>query len=379
MIDARKSAMELSSHPDWLHERLQAVERLPAPCVEIAALRSKEIWNRVHMDGVAAIEGGGVVRAVVLGPDPETFEGVAVVFIESGGRDAIVARGKSIQGVHFEAAFYEAIAQYRAIAACSVLAKETIVDASSERLSGKAAATSASVRSVSVADRLEPRSLVLNETDPVDVRIRAAMESGVETAVEDVVEIRAAFARSEDLNRRGGRVSNLGADPMNKGHSFPMGVGFTRMTKRLEQRIDASVRRAGDAVKYFQKAQQASAYAEALLAGNGTVADQKRKEVAKLETRKLLVMRLLNWVKGTTIGGFDVVRVNRDRGNYPVSYTIAGPDIVKGFGDKVDVVRSFFGGDKAALCVLVDDIRADASLNQQNPVSRNAQLSSAHL
>jgi hypothetical protein len=379
MIDTQKLVMTFSSHPDWLLERLQTVERLPALGVEIPASRSKAIWDRVHMDGVAAIEGGGVVRAVVLGPDPETFEGVAIVFIEGGGREAIVARGKSIQGVHFEAAFYEAVSQYRATFACSVNAEEMIVKPSPGGGAATFSRSFANVGSGSIADYVEPRALGLNESNPVDARILAAIESGIEIASADVAEIRVAFARSEDLKRRGNRASNLGADPMNKGHSFPMGVGFTRMTKRLEQRIDASVRRAGDAAKYFREAQQASAYVEALLAGKGTVADQKRKEAAKIQTRKLLVTKLLNWAKGTTIGGFEVVRVNRDRGNYPASYTIAGPGIVKGFGDKVDVVRIFFGGDKTALRALVDDIRADMSSSHGNCVSVNPELPLAAL
>ena len=225
------------------------------------------------------------------------------------------------------------------------------------------------------------------ETDAIDQRIAEAELAGVELSDDDKDKIRAALTKAEELNRKAGRISGLASDPMRKGNAFPMGVGFTRMTKRAEQRIDASVKRAGEAVEVFKRAEQAERYAEALLAGNGTDADKIRKEEVRTETRRVLLDKLLNWKKGDKIGAYTIERVSNDAEGYPSSYTISGDGIIKGVSDKVQVAREFFDGDKEALRAMVDEIRgptaaAPAEAEKPTPADKPASktpLVDAHL
>lgn len=83
-------------------------------------------------------------------------------------------------------------------------------------------------------------------TQDIDQKIAKAQEEGVLLNDQDIEEIRTRQAAADELLKRY-RGRSIG-DPMSKGDAFPMGVGFTRMTKRKEQRLDASVRRAGEAV-----------------------------------------------------------------------------------------------------------------------------------
>ena len=94
----------LPALPGWLQERLSQVERLEGRGNALSFSEPKAVWHQLSMDGVALLEGGAVIRAVVLGADPASFEGVAIVFIEGGAVDRIVVRGNSVQGVHFEEA-----------------------------------------------------------------------------------------------------------------------------------------------------------------------------------------------------------------------------------------------------------------------------------
>lgn len=225
------------------------------------------------------------------------------------------------------------------------------------------------------------------ETDAIDQRIAEAELAGVELSDDDKDKIRAALTKAEELNRKAGRISGLASDPMRKGNAFPMGVGFMRMTKRAEQRIDASVKRAGEAVEVFKRAEQAERYAEALLAGNGTDADKIRKEEVRTETRRVLLDKLLNWKKGDKIGAYTIERVSNDAEGYPSSYTISGDGIIKGVSDKVQVAREFFDGDKEALRAMVDEIRgptaaAPAEAEKPTPAdkpSSKTPLVDAHL
>jgi hypothetical protein len=196
------------------------------------------------------------------------------------------------------------------------------------------------------------------ETDAIDQRIADAEAAGVVLSENDKDKIRAAITKADDLARQANRHSVAASDPMRKGNAFPMGVGFTRMTKRASQRIDASVRRAGEYVKAFKKSEQAQKYADELLAGKGTDADVARKAAKREEVQRFLVGKLLNWQKGDKIGPVTVTRINKDRDGYPASYTIAGDGIITGVMDKVDVVREMFSGDKAKFRAMVDEVRA---------------------
>ncbi|QMI49910.1 hypothetical protein [Burkholderia sp. MBR-1] len=196
-----------------------------------------------------------------------------------------------------------------------------------------------------------------SEDDTIVQRIAAACSAGVVLDECDQLQIRETLRKAKAFRRKADRVASLGADPMNKGNAFPMGVGFTRVTKRAAQRIDASVRRAGEAVDLYRKAEQFEAHANTLLSGKGTAADRQRCADARVRTQREALARLIGWKKGDTMGRFCIERVNRDRDGYPVSYTISGEGIVKGVWDKVDVIRTLFDGDKSAFRRTVDEIR----------------------
>jgi diguanylate cyclase (GGDEF)-like protein len=188
----------------------------------------------------------------------------------------------------------------------------------------------------------------------IEQRIADAEANGVELSEKDKKIIRETQTKADDLARKAYRTGNT--DPMNKGNAFPMGVGYTKMTKRKEQAIDASVRKAGEAVKLWNKAKTESDYVDKLLSGKGTEADIARKEIKKSEGRRRIVETLLNWKKGDKLGGFTIERINRDRDGYPASYTISGEGIIKGVQDKVNVVKELFGGDIDQFRSLVDEL-----------------------
>lgn len=335
--------------PGWLQERLSQVERLEGRGNALSPSEPKAVWHQLSMDGVALLEGGAVIRAVVLGADPASFEGVAIVLIEGGAVDRIVVRGNSIQGVHFEEAAYAALAEY-----LNYLPKARTVPISCTLSQPRASTPTAVAASAAEVADLVP--LALGDS-PVDASIRAAMSAGVVLNSVDADEIRTAMAKCDDLTRRATRLLRLASDPMRKGSAFPMGVGFTKMTKRASQRIDASVRRAGEASEVLRRADSARRYAEGLLAGENTFAARQRATAAQEELQRRVVGELLRWAKGRSILKLGVLRVNRDRAGYPVSFTVSGGNVSAGFGDKVDVVRAFFRGNKEAFCTLVDQLR----------------------
>lgn len=206
----------------------------------------------------------------------------------------------------------------------------------------------------------DAKSVEADEHDATDKRIADAEKNGIVLSDDDKANIRAAIEKAAELQRKADGIMGRSSDPMNKGNAFPMGVGFTKMTKRLSQRIDSSVKRAGEAVAIFGKANQAEGYAEALLSGKGTEADKIHKAAKKEESRRGLVEKLLNWKKGDKIGPYTIERVNSDRDGYPASYTISGDGIIKGVWDKVDVAKDFFDGSKEAFRRVVDEVRDSA-------------------
>ena len=215
-----------------------------------------------------------------------------------------------------------------------------------------------SPKSAKVSEVRAKREAKQAESSAVEDKINAAVQAGVVLSEADKATIRDTAKRAAEFRARANRTSASGSDPMNKGNAFPMGVGFTKMTKRAEQRIDASVRWAGEAVDLWKKAEQAEKQVDAYLQGKGTEADNLKRAERKLETQKDLVRRLVEWKKGDKIGTFTVERVNKDRDGYPASYTISGEGVVKGVMDRVDVAREFFDGSKEKLRSLVDEARA---------------------
>ncbi|MGF6440381.1 hypothetical protein [Paraburkholderia youngii] len=194
--------------------------------------------------------------------------------------------------------------------------------------------------------------------DTVNTRIEEAVASGIELTGVDIAAIHEHFAQADDLNRRAGRITQASSDPLRKGNAFPLGVGYTRMTRTAEKRLDASVRRAGEAVELARRAQAHLRQAEDMLAGKDTEAHHRKVTAARDALRSFIVDRLLTWKKGDVFRQFTIKRVNRDREGYPASYSFSGPDIIAGHNDKIDVVREYFGGNREAFRALVDQARA---------------------
>lgn len=203
-----------------------------------------------------------------------------------------------------------------------------------------------------------PTSEASPAIDPVTARVEQAIASGIELSAADIASIRENFAQADELNRRAGGIMRLSSDPMRKGDAFPLGVGFTRMNRSAEKRLDASVRRASEAVTLSRRAQTHLTRAEEMLAGRNTEAHHRKVSAAKEQVRAFVVDRLLTWKKGDVFRDFTIRRVNKDREDYPSSYTFEGPGIIQGYNDKVDVVREHFDGNRAAFRALVDEARA---------------------
>lgn len=196
-----------------------------------------------------------------------------------------------------------------------------------------------------------------SKEDIIGLRIAAAEAAGFTLSDIDKSVIRKLDFESHSERR----IANRSFDPMKKGTAFPLGVGYTKMTKRASQRIDSSVRRAGESVAAAKKLAHMNRDIDALLVGKGTDADKQRKAKRREQMQRELVQCLLAWKKGDTIATFTVERVNKDRDGYPASYTISGHGIIKGIYDKVDVVRELFSGDKNSFRKIVDEQRAGRS------------------
>ncbi|MES2488537.1 MAG: PLxRFG domain-containing protein [Pseudomonadota bacterium] len=208
--------------------------------------------------------------------------------------------------------------------------------------------------------------------DPVEAKIEAAEKSGVVLNDSDKNAIRMAFKKADELQRKANGIVGRSSDPMNKGNAFPLGVGFTKMTKRKEQAIDSSVKKAGIAVGIYKQAESLEAQANSLLAGKGTSADIARRAEAKEKSKIEIVRKILNLKKGDKIAGMNVERVTFGAGKQPVSFTISGEGIVKGVHDKIDIAKTFFGGDRDELRKVVDQVRAETTETESNAAVETA-------
>lgn len=192
----------------------------------------------------------------------------------------------------------------------------------------------------------------------IDQLITDAIDSGVQLTENDRHEIRSSLEKAEECRRQAQRAAGC-QDPLNKGNAFPMGVGFTRMTRRLSNRIDASVRRAGEAVKHWERAAVHQQHAEKLLRGKGTEGDKTNKAEKHAKFQRELARLMLTGKKGQKISSFTVTRINKDRDGYPISFNFEGDGVIKGIGDKIDVVKLYFGGSTLGYRQMIDQIRAD--------------------
>ena len=190
-------------------------------------------------------------------------------------------------------------------------------------------------------------------SEEVQASIERAMASGVALSESDQAGIVAIAAEADALSRKLARMRGAD-DPMRKGNAFPMGAGFTRMTRRSEKRLDASVRQAGELVAIAKRVEAIRSALAALLAGVGTESWHRRKEESKRHGQVRLVEKLLDAPGGDRrIAEFTITRVNMSRDGLPVSYNFTGPGITQGINDKIDVIRVAFAGDRARLAEVV--------------------------
>lgn len=193
--------------------------------------------------------------------------------------------------------------------------------------------------------------------DEISQKIADARAAGVKLSESDETAVREAWTRHLDFSRKANRMSGAASDPMRKGNAFPMGVGFTRMTKRASQRIDASVKKAGIAVQLSGQAKAALNYVDAMLAGKGTEADKALKAERRIQFLRTMVKKLIGPdAIGTTFAKFRIEKVNLTNG-IPLSFNISGEGVIKGVDDKVNVVKEIFGGDRALLEQMVEEER----------------------
>jgi hypothetical protein len=122
----------------------------------------------------------------------------------------------------------------------------------------------------------------------VEGKIEASLAKGIALSAGDRAKIHELYATAHQHFANANKRSM--SDPMGKGNAFPLGVGFTKMTRRKERNIDASVRRAGEAVVLFKKGNQLQEGAEKLLAGKGTEANSP----LSASTRTVMATQLLS-------------------------------------------------------------------------------------
>jgi len=190
-------------------------------------------------------------------------------------------------------------------------------------------------------------------SEELQASIERAMASGVALSESDQAGIVAMAAEADALSRKLARMRGAD-DPMRKGNAFPMGVGFTRMTRRSEKRLDASVRQAGELVAIAKRVEAIRSALAARLAGVGTESWHRSKEENKRHGQVRLVEKLLDARGGDRrIAEFTITRVNMSRDGLPVSYNFTGPGITQGINDKIDVIRVAFAGDRARLAEVV--------------------------
>lgn len=193
--------------------------------------------------------------------------------------------------------------------------------------------------------------------DDIEARIAAAEASGVVLSATDKRAIREKDAAFREASRKANRLSIGSSDPMNKGSAFPMGVGFTKMTKRKAQAIDSSVTKAGLAVKESAKADAAGKGVESMLAGRGTEADRVAKAEKQAASREATMRGLLSG-ELKTLMGFTVQKITKDKDGYPAGLIFSGEGIIKGVNDRIDLSREVFGS-KDTIRAIVDKIKAE--------------------
>lgn len=228
-----------------------------------------------------------------------------------------------------------------------------------------------------LAETAASRTDVQSPAAEADARIAKAEADGVALSDADKTAVRSALKEAADLRARANRLVGASSDPMGKGDAFPLGVGFTKMTRRKERALDASVTKAGEAVKLFNRAKTAEQRAADLLAGKGTESDAATKKANREKARREIVARILRAKKGDKLGPATVERVSMSRDGYPSSVTISGEGIIKGVTDKLDIAREFFGGDAAALRAAVDAVRAEETADAVAPTEQAATLEEA--
>lgn len=194
--------------------------------------------------------------------------------------------------------------------------------------------------------------------DDIGQRIADAIASGVRLTAGDQAEIRRQHERAQRHARKARQTCASSADPMRKGNAFPLGVGFTKMTKRAAQRIDASVRRAGESIQHRKTAQAAASKVDAMLSGKGTSADMRASAERIRADRIQTARRVLRLKPGDTFIGCEVVKINRTRDSYPSSIKVAGKHIQAGINDLIDL-RRVLGSSGDALRAAFDQARAD--------------------
>lgn len=231
---------------------------------------------------------------------------------------------------------------------------DAAVRAKDDKLSGKGSAPTMRQGDGELFAGGRPAQVTIPEG--IEARIAEAEKNGVALSSADKKAIREANERAETNARAASRKSV--ADPFNKGNAFPMGVGFTRETKRSNQRIDSSVRKAGEAVKHFGIAKSAQETVENLLRGKGTDADKAVKAQRRETSHETLMRKLLAGSLDDKVMGFKVEKVNRDKDGYPSSLTFSGDGIIKGVNDKIDLARSIFGS-KDSIRSIVDKIKSE--------------------
>lgn len=107
----------------------------------------------------------------------------------------------------------------------------------------------------------------------------------------------------------------------------------------------------------------------AVLAGRNqsqldAVANAKAEKAAKQKAGMLeLLGRIVAFKRGDQVkfGSYQIAKVSLGKDGYPTSVTVDATDLTD---NKFDIARTFFGGDKAKLRSLVDEIRADLSKNE---------------
>lgn len=121
------------------------------------------------------------------------------------------------------------------------------------------------------------------ENQPIESRIADAEKAGIVLSYADKAEIKRLYTESLEARKKADRLSVSSSDPMNKGNAFPLGVGYTKMTKRKERAIDTSVINAGKAVRLYGKSEAYKERLNKMLLGIGTESYNAKKNQSEIE------------------------------------------------------------------------------------------------